>query len=101
MLSGYGRQPWRQAMYYHYYEYPQPHRVAPHFGIRTNRYKLIRFYGPYDSWELFDIEQDRSEVKNLINEPAMKGLISDLKQQLKDLILQYKDEDALKIIEKQ
>ena len=101
MLSGYGRQPWRQAMYYHYYEYPQPHRVAPHFGIRTNRYKLIRFYGPYDSWELFDIEQDRSEVKNLINEPAMKGLISDLKQQLRDLILQYKDEDALKIIDKQ
>ena len=101
MLSGYGRQLWRQAMYYHYYEYPQPHRVAPHFGIRTNRYKLIRFYGPYDSWELFDIEKDRSEVKNLINEPGMKGLISDLKQQLRDLILQYKDEDALKIIEKQ
>jgi hypothetical protein len=50
---------------------------------------------------LFDIEQDRSEVKNLINEPGMKGLISDLKQQLRDLILQYKDEDALKIIEKQ
>ncbi len=48
----------RKALYYHYYEYPEPHRVAPHFGIRTEKYKLIRFYGPFDSWELFDIQKD-------------------------------------------
>lgn len=36
---------WRDHVYYHYYEYPQPHRVMPHFGIRTSKYKLVRFYG--------------------------------------------------------
>jgi arylsulfatase A-like enzyme len=33
----------REAMYYHYYENGE-HSVSPHFGIRTKRYKLIRFY---------------------------------------------------------
>ncbi|MGB4959940.1 MAG: sulfatase, partial [Saprospiraceae bacterium] len=37
--------PWRKSMYYHYYEYPDAHRVMPHFGIRTDRYKLIYYYG--------------------------------------------------------
>ena len=101
MLSGYGRQAWRDAMYYHYYEYPQPHRVAPHFGVRTQRYKLIRFYGPHDRWELFDLEKDRAEVNNLIHHPDMKAIVSDLKKKLRELILQYKDEDALKIIGKE
>lgn len=48
---------WRKSMYYHYYEYPDPHRVLPHLGIRTERYKLILFYGDGShSWELFDIK---------------------------------------------
>jgi arylsulfatase A-like enzyme len=34
---------WNDELYYHYYEYPDPHRVSPHFGIRTPKYKLIRF----------------------------------------------------------
>ena len=100
MLSGYGRQPWRDAMYYHYYEYPEPHRVAPHFGVRTERYKLIRFYGPHDRWELFDLEKDRAEVNNLINDSAMKEVVASLKKKLMDLIIQYKDKDALQIIRK-
>lgn len=70
LLSAASVKDWRKAMYYHYYEYPQPHQVAPHFGIRTERYKLIRFYGPHDDWELFDLQNDRLEVKNLINDPA-------------------------------
>ena len=49
-------------MYYHYYEYPQPHHVYPHFGIRTEKWVLARFYGPkpalFDkSWRLGDIEK--------------------------------------------
>jgi len=88
---------WRKAMFYHYYEFPQPHHVAPHFGVRTERYKLIRFYGPYDTWELFDLKNDRQELHNLIDNPKMKGVIANLKGQLKSLILQYKDEEALKV----
>ena len=100
LLSGSPVKDWRKAMYYHYYEYPQPHHVAPHFGIRTERYKLIRFYGAHDAWELFDLQNDRLEVKNLIDDPSKKALIADLKKQLRALVLQYKDEDALQILDK-
>jgi arylsulfatase A-like enzyme len=98
LLSGSPVKDWRKAMYYHYYEYPQPHHVAPHFGIRTERYKLIRFYGPHDAWELFDLQNDRLEVKNLIDDPSKKALIADLKRQLKSLVLEFKDEDALQVL---
>ncbi|HMF73699.1 MAG TPA: sulfatase, partial [Flavitalea sp.] len=41
---------WRDAIYYHYYENGE-HSVSPHFGIRTKRYKLIRFYTRVNTWE--------------------------------------------------
>jgi arylsulfatase A-like enzyme len=86
---------WRSSMYYHYYEYPQPHHVAPHFGIRTTRYKLIRFYGPHNDWELFDLQKDPTEMKNLINDPAYAKTIVSLKKELKDLMEHYQDFEAL------
>lgn len=36
---------WRNSIYYHYYDYPTYHMVRKHDGVRTDRYKLIRFYG--------------------------------------------------------
>ena len=41
-----GRTPadWRTAMYYRYYEFPGPHSVQKHYGVRTDRYKLIYFH---------------------------------------------------------
>ena len=36
---------WRQSIYYHYYDYPTYHMVRKHDGVRTDRYKLIHFYG--------------------------------------------------------
>jgi len=90
---------WRKAVYYHYYEYPEPHHVAPHFGIRTERYKLIRFYGPSTYWELYDLQQDPGEVKNIYGTKGNEKLEAGLKQQLKELIQQYKDNDALKLVD--
>ena len=92
---------WRKAMYYHYYEYPEPHRVAPHFGIRTDRYKLIKFYGAVNTWELFDLQNDPHEMKNLIDDASQKNRILQLKKQLVDLVKQYKDAEALDIFLKQ
>ncbi len=89
--------PWRDAAYYHYYEYPQPHHVSPHFGVRTKRYKLARFYNGVNSWELFDLEKDPHELKNVYAEKSSAAIVKSLKQQLKTLIVQYKDEEALKI----
>lgn len=92
---------WRQSMYYHYYEYPEPHRVAPHFGIRTKQFKLIRFYGPYDSWELFNISKDTGEMKNLYHHPAYQTIAAKLTRELKELATQFKDQEALDILMKQ
>ena len=89
---------WRKAMYYHYYEYPEPHRVAPHVGIRTERYKLIRFYGAISKWEFYDLQNDPHEMKNIINEPSSQSLIIDLKNQLMQLAAYYKDDEGVKII---
>ena len=44
----FARQPvkkWRNSLYYHYYDYPNYHLVRKHDGVRTERYKLIHFYG--------------------------------------------------------
>ena len=65
-------------MYYHYYEYPQPHHVYPHFGVRTERYVLVRFYGPGDFWELYDLEKDIHEVKNIYGEAGYEKITAAL-----------------------
>jgi arylsulfatase A-like enzyme len=91
---------WRKAIYYHYYEYPEPHHVSPHFGIRTAQYKLIRFYGPADAWELYDLKKDPTEMKNIYPEIKDSKLVASLKRQLNDLIRLYRDEEARIILEK-
>lgn len=88
----------RTAMYYHYYE-NGVHSVSPHFGVKTKRYKLIRFYEKVNSWELFDLEKDPHEMRNIYNEKSSAKIIAVLKPQLSKLIDEYKDEEARKIFE--
>ena len=91
---------WRKAVYYHYYEYPAPHHVSPHFGIRPARYKLIRFYGPADFFELYDLQQDPTEMHNLVAVKGYERLTAQLKKQLEAIIIEYKDNEALDILKK-
>ena len=69
-------------MYYHYYEYPYYHHVQPHYGIRTDRYKLIHFYYDIDQWELYDLHNDPNELNNLFGNDKYADIISDLKSEL-------------------
>lgn len=84
-LKGKTPKDWRQSMYYHYYEYPFWHHVQPHYGIRTNRYKLIHFYYDVDIWEFYDLKKDPSELNNLISSKKQASLIEKLKKELHDL----------------
>jgi arylsulfatase A-like enzyme len=93
--------PWRNAMYYHYYEFPEPHSVAPHFGIRSERFKLIRFYGKDNSWELFDLQNDPTEMNNIIAQKSSQKTIKKLKMELLELAKQFKDQDAVELLEKE
>jgi arylsulfatase A-like enzyme len=89
-----GEQPkdWRTSMYYRYYHYPQDHRVQPHYGVRTERYKLI-YFNKIDQWELFDLKNDPHELKNLYADPAHAETVKALKEELYRLKKELKDEN--------
>jgi len=76
---------WRKSIYYHYYEYPQGwHDVRRHFGVRTDRYKLIDFYNERYS-ELFDLEKDPHELNNVYKDPAYADVVEQMEAELERL----------------
>lgn len=89
----------RDAIYYHYYENGE-HAVSPHFGVKTKRYKLIRFYEKVESWELFDLQSDPDEMKNIYGQKGTEKITAQLKSRLSALIKQYGDQEAKLIFEK-
>ncbi len=86
---------WRDELYYHYYEYPAEHAVKRHYGIRTDRYKLIHFYYDIDEWELYDLENDPQEMNNVYNVPEYAEVRDSLHQELEQLREYYQDSDEL------
>jgi arylsulfatase A-like enzyme len=85
----------RDAVYYHYYEYPSVHMVKRHYGIVTEEYKLIHFYYDVDEWELYDRKNDIHEMNNVYNDPAYADVVKELTAKLLDLRMKYKDSPAL------
>ena len=107
----------RNEVFYHYYEYPNEHNALPHFGIRTQRYTLIRFYdpkkakkmvnegsllikdyNPKDYWELYDLYTDPHEVHNIYDADKNSPLVKKLKEDLYELIEKYHQADAAGIL---
>ncbi|MCF0184699.1 MAG: DUF4976 domain-containing protein, partial [Bacteroidaceae bacterium] len=85
---------WRDAVYYHFYEYPAEHSVKRHYGVRTQRYSLIHFYNDIDVWELYDLQEDPAQLRN-IYDTADPKLIKTLKAKLIELQMLYDDEFAM------
>ena len=92
-----GNTEWRDALYYHYYEYPGPHSVKRHYGVRTDRYKLIHFYNDIDQWELYDLQEDPTEMDNLFGDKAYAKIEAELQDKLVEMRTQYKDTMALQL----
>jgi uncharacterized sulfatase len=88
----------RNAVYYHYYDFPAFHMVKRHYGIRTFRYKLMHFYDDIDEWELYDLEKDPEELDNLYNNAGYAGIQEKLHKSLDSLQIVYKvtDKEFLK-----
>jgi arylsulfatase A-like enzyme len=84
---------WRDAVYYTYYEYPAIHMVKRHYGIATERYKLIHFYYDIDEWELYDLEKDPHEMHNVYNDPAYAEVREMMHDRLTALRQKYGDSD--------
>lgn len=92
LLTGRTPRDWRKDLYYHYYEFPGFHSVRAHYGVRGERYKLVRFYGDgLDAWEFYDLNTDPREMDNRIADPAMKAPIARMKQRLVELRREYED----------
>lgn len=84
---------WREAVYYHYYEYPSWHMVKRHYGVRTDKYKLIHFYNDVDEWRLFDMQSPAGETRNLYGNPAYREVQDQMMKVLEETIVTYDDLD--------
>jgi arylsulfatase A-like enzyme len=83
LLKGATPSDWRKSFYYHYYEHPGPHNVARHYGVVTDRYKLVRFYEPaFNYWELFDLQKDREELKSVYGTAEYAHVQQELESEL-------------------
>ena len=95
VLKGEQPQDWRKSVYYHYYQYPKGwHAVKRHYGVRTDRYKLIHFYNDIDAWELYDLKDDPHEINNVYGKEEYASVQEDLHEKL-DSLRQYYDEEEL------
>jgi uncharacterized sulfatase len=117
VLKGGRPQNWRTATYYRYWMHLTHHDVPAHFGLRTQRYKLIFYYGQAlpryrgrksmawlansflveptpPAWEFYDLQQDPQELVNQYANPAFRTVIAELKQQLRQVRAELKETDG-------
>lgn len=92
LLRGEPPADWRKSLYYHYYEYPEPHHVRPHYGVVTDRFKLVRYYAPdLDEWELLDRERDPLETQSFFNDSQYAQTVTELQAELERLRREFDD----------
>lgn len=104
-LEGQTPEGWRDASYYRYWMHMAHHDNPAHYGIRTRDYKLIFFYGlaldapgavdeptePY--WELYDLQKDPHEMRNVYADPAYRDISVRLKERLDEVKTEIGDTD--------
>jgi arylsulfatase A-like enzyme len=104
VLRGERPDDWRTSMYYRYWEHDDGiHHVVAHYGIRTQRYKLVYYYGdglglPGTSdrvtppeWELFDLDRDPAELHSVHDDPAYADVRRALEAELAALQQEFGD----------
>jgi arylsulfatase A-like enzyme len=84
---------WRDAVYYTYYEYPSVHMVKRHYGVATERYKLMHFYYDIDEWEMYDLQKDPHEMRSVYDDPEYAEVQKMMHQRLIELREYYGDSD--------
>ena len=65
--------------------------VKKHYGVRNERYKLIHFYNDIDVWELYDLQEDPTEMHNLYGQSGYEEVTKEMMQELLKLQEQYDD----------
>ena len=80
LLQGNTPADWRTSIFYAYYN-----RSPKHWGIRTDRYKLIRFPDT-EVVEFYDLQEDPQEMYNRGSEPGYRKQIANTQKQLNSLM---------------
>ena len=73
---------WRDAWLYEYFEYPGPHCAGKMRAVRTKRWKLIHYIQSPQGHELFDLENDPEERRNLYDDPKYRPQVQELSARL-------------------
>ncbi len=100
LLKGEKVKNWRDAIYYHFYEYPAEHMVMRHYGVRDDRYKLVHFYSEGGQWELYDLKRDPSELNNIYGKKGSEKITAMMMEKLIALQKEYNDTAALEFNKK-
>ncbi len=94
LLKGEEPDNWRDSMYYRYWMHLGHFNVCSHYGVRTERYKLIFYYAQSlgcsgtrneswaPEWELFDLEKDPEEMFSVYDVPEYAPIVAELKREL-------------------
>ena len=95
LLRGQAPRDWQKSMYYRYWMHRDgSHNVYAHYGVRTLRYKLIYYYNDPcgqpgalgaarpPEWELFDLDRDPCELRNVYSDPAYAAVVGELTGEL-------------------
>tara|TARA_X000001036_G_scaffold148109_1_gene140825 strand:- start:130 stop:828 length:699 start_codon:yes stop_codon:yes gene_type:complete len=85
---------WRDRIFYEYYwemDFPQTPTM---FGVRTERYKYIRYHGIWDTNEFYDLIEDPNEMQNLIDAPEHQERIQKFAN---DIYTWLEDTDGMQI----
>lgn len=103
IVTGKEQANWRDSIYYRYWEHLTEHNVVAHYGVRSDDYKLIYFYGdPLDvkgavpkktepEWELIDLQKDPLEMNNVYNDPSYQDVVDEMKTKLNQWRIRYKE----------
>ena len=101
LLRGHRPGDWRSTFYYHYYEFPGAHSVRRHYGVATDRYRLVHFYpnpwdaNPIDEWEMYDVQSDPKQLRSVYGDADYAAVQEELGKELNRLRrdLKVTDED--------
>ncbi len=75
-------QDWRDYFLYVYYWEKNFPQTPTQFALRGDRYKYITYYGLWDTDELYDLQADPKETKNLIHDSEHASVAQEMENQL-------------------